>query len=48
MADLEARYEVVVVGAGNAGLAAAISAAQNGATVAMLEKASHDLRGGNT
>ena len=48
MSDLEARYEVVVVGAGNAGLAAAISAAENGAKVAMLEKASRDLRGGNT
>src|SRR3972149_8939261 len=48
MSDLEARYEVVVVGAGNAGLAAAISAAENGAKVAMLEKASKDLRGGNT
>jgi tricarballylate dehydrogenase len=48
MADLEANYEVVVVGAGNAGLAAAISAAENGAKVAMLEKAPKDLRGGNT
>jgi len=48
LADLEARYEVVVVGAGNAGLAAAISAAQGGAKVAMLEKAGKQLRGGNT
>jgi tricarballylate dehydrogenase len=48
MSDLEARYEVVVVGAGNAGLAAAITAAENGAKVAMLEKATRDLRGGNT
>jgi len=48
MADLEARYEVLVIGAGNAGLAAAISAAQHGAKVAMLEKASKDHRGGNS
>src|SRR4051812_8675423 len=44
--DLE--YEVVVVGAGNAGLAAAISAAQHGARVALLEKAPKELRGGNS
>src|SRR5476651_2639501 len=48
MPDLEASYEVVVVGAGNAGLSAAISAADNGAKVAMLEKAPENLRGGNT
>lgn len=48
MADLEARYEVLVIGAGNAGLAAAISAAQHGAKVAMLEKAGKDHRGGNS
>ena len=48
MKDREANYEVVVIGAGNAGLAAAISAAESGARVAMLEKAPRDLRGGNT
>lgn len=48
MSDLEAGYEVLVVGAGNAALAAAISAAQSGAKVAMLEKAPQELRGGNT
>lgn len=48
MSDREASYEVVVVGAGNAGLAAAITAAENGAKVAMLEKAPEELRGGNT
>ena len=48
MSDIEANYEVVVIGAGNAGLAAAITAAQSGAKVAMLEKGPRDLRGGNT
>lgn len=48
MQDHEAVYDVLVIGAGNAGLAAAISAAQLGAKVAMLEKADADLRGGNT
>ena len=47
MSDLEAGYEVVVVGAGNAGLAAALSAAEHGAKAALLEKASEPLRGGN-
>jgi tricarballylate dehydrogenase len=48
LSDLEANYEVLVVGAGNAGLAAAISAAEQGCKVAVLEKANKDLRGGNT
>ena len=48
MSDLEAAYDVVVVGAGNAGLAAAMAAAEHGVKVAMLEKTSEALRGGNT
>src|SRR3990172_86595 len=48
MKDLEAAYEVIVVGGGNAGLCAAISAAEHGAKAVILEKASNDLRGGNT
>lgn len=37
-------FDVVMVGGGGSGLSAAISAAENGATVAMLEKAPY-LRG---
>lgn len=42
-------YEAVVVGAGNAALAAAVSAREQGAArVLVLEKAPEELRGGNT
>ena len=44
----EARYDVVVIGAGNAALTAALSAAECGASVLVLEKAPEYLRGGNT
>lgn len=42
-------YDVIVVGAGNAALAASVSAKENGAErVLVLEKAPRDMRGGNT
>jgi tricarballylate dehydrogenase len=42
-------YDVVVIGAGNAALAAAVSAKENGAgRVVVLEKAPREMRGGNT
>jgi tricarballylate dehydrogenase len=41
-------YDVLVVGAGNAALCAALSAARAGASVLVLEKVDEHLRGGNT
>ena len=42
-------YNVIVIGAGNAALAAAVSAKENGAErVVVLEKAPREMRGGNT
>ncbi|HET7139770.1 MAG TPA: FAD-dependent oxidoreductase [Arthrobacter sp.] len=46
----DAEYDVVVVGAGAAGLSAALTAVESspGARVAVLERSTRDIRGGNT
>lgn len=48
MADCAKRYDVLVIGGGNAALCAAISARREGASVLVLEAAPKFYRGGNT
>ncbi|MBM3621697.1 MAG: FAD-dependent tricarballylate dehydrogenase TcuA [Alphaproteobacteria bacterium] len=48
MVDLSERYDVLVIGGGNAALCAAIAARRDGASVLVLEKADRFWRGGNT
>src|ERR1700760_2230499 len=48
MVDFNRKYDVLVIGGGNAALCAAISARGSGATVLVLEGAPKFYRGGNT
>src|SRR5271156_3525359 len=48
MVDLTRKYDVLVIGGGNAALCAAISARRTGAAVLVLEAAPKFYRGGNT
>jgi tricarballylate dehydrogenase len=48
MVDLNRKFDVMVIGGGNAGLCAAISARRAGASVLVLEGAPKFYRGGNT
>src|SRR2546430_6341260 len=45
---ISGEYDVVVVGAGNAGMCAALAARENGARILVLEAAPFDERGGNS
>lgn len=47
-ADLSSSYDVLIAGAGNAALCAAITAQRAGARVLVLEVAPRELRGGNS
>lgn len=48
MMKLESRYDVIIVGGGNAALCAALSARDEGASVLLLERAPEEERGGNS
>ena len=48
MIDTEHRYDVLVIGGGNAALCAAIRGRESGASVILLEHASRSERGGNS
>ena len=44
----EKSWDIVVIGGGNAGLCAAITAAERGCSVLVVETAPREFRGGNT
>jgi tricarballylate dehydrogenase len=46
--ELEGSWDVLILGGGNAGLCAAITARQSGARVLILESAPREFRGGNS
>jgi succinate dehydrogenase/fumarate reductase flavoprotein subunit len=46
--SLDKKWDVVVVGAGNAAFCAALAAREKGARVLMLERAPQDLSGGSS
>lgn len=48
MRTFSSRYDVVVVGGGNAGLSAAIAAIDSGASVLIVERDTAEARGGNS
>src|SRR6476469_6252131 len=45
---IDGSYDVVVLGGGNAALCAALAAAEQGAQVALIERAPEEKRGGNS
>jgi len=48
MEEAKEKFDVVVVGSGNAGLCAALAARERGASVLLIEKAPEEWRGGNS
>ena len=45
---VEKPWDVIVIGGGNAGVTAAITAAERSCSVLVIDKAPLDMRGGNT
>ena len=41
-------WDIIVIGGGNAGVCAAITAAERGCSVLVIDSAPRDMRGGNT